>query len=617
MKESANLVLRLLTYLDRPRQLQMAFCIGAGLLFSVTTLLPPLLIRRVILWLTEGGGTQSALVSIAFGLVGIYLLRGASRYYYGIFSHQVAYHTLHNLMTKTYRHMQSLSHQFHNRQRTGSLISRSINDIEAIEDFVAHGIPELVMATVIPLTMIAVLITIDPFLTLLVVLPLPVAGFVIYRFTSQIRNHWRSVRGRAAELIAHVQDSISGITEIKSFAREAEQASSITAHSAEFRDSSIAANKVSLLPAGVVELAAGSGVIIATIAGGYLAFDGALSVADMFVFISYVGYIYQPFLKLADIGDNLHKAASSCERVFELLDTPIGIVSPPRALQPAIHDWSVTFHNVSFSYHPDEPVLRSIDLNINDGEMVALVGVTGAGKTTISRLIPRFFDPQSGEIRIGGYDVRTLDLVFLRHNVAAVLQDVFLFHGTVRQNILFGRPEATEDELLNAAHAAHAHEFVTSLPDGYSTVIGERGVRLSGGQKQRISIARALLKNAPILVLDEATSSVDVETEAKIQEAFTRLIRNRTTLVIAHRLSTIRHADKIAVMDNGRIIEWGSHETLMRLNGHYARMVQAQTQTDEWKLAHDSPVNRGAIEASTISPTCQGDRAAGFNQHSK
>ncbi|MDE0454749.1 MAG: ATP-binding cassette domain-containing protein, partial [Gammaproteobacteria bacterium] len=283
--------------------------------------------------------------------------------------------------------------------------------------------------------------------------------------------------------------------------------------------------------------------------------------------------------------DTLHRAGASQERIFELLAVHPEISSPPDAITPHIERWDVAFHNVSFGYQSEEAVLNGIDFKIGAGEMVALVGATGAGKTTVSRLIPRFYDPQDGQVCIGGHDLRSLDLEFLRANVASVMQDVFLFHGTVRQNIAFGRPEATVDEIVQAAQASNAHEFVVDLPDGYNTIIGERGVLLSGGQKQRISIARALLKDAPILILDEATSSVDTETEWLIQQALNRLTRNRTTLVIAHRLSTIRHADKIVVLDSGRIVETGAHDELMARGGRYAQMVETQSLARSWQLS--------------------------------
>lgn len=604
MTSSSNFILRLLAFLDRPRRIQMGISVLFGLAFAATTLVPPLLIRRLILWLTEGGGTQRALIGVVLALLGVYIVRGACRYFYGNFSHIVAYHTLDDLMTAVYRHLQGLSHRFYNSQRTGALLSRSINDIEAVEDFIAHGIPDLVLAVVIPATMIGVLLTIDPLLTLIVVLPLPIAGFIIYRFTRQIRVAWRRVRSGLSELVAQVQDSFAGITEIKSFGREREQAERIARNSAEFRDASVAANRISLLPAGIVEFTGGLGTVLAVGVGGLLALDGRLTVADLYVFVAYLSHIYQPFLKLADIGDILHKAASSCERVFELLDVQPDIVSPPDGLRPRPMTWDIEFCDVSFAYQSAngsddgngtgdensqgtgaESVLHHVSFRVEEGEMVALVGATGAGKTTVSRLIPRFYDPQAGAVRIGGHDVRKLDLEYLREHVAAVLQDVFLFHGTVRQNILFGRMNASHAEVQAAAKAANAHQFIMELPQGYDTLVGERGVRLSGGQKQRISIARALLKDAPILILDEATSSVDVETEAQIQQAFTRLAQHRTTLVIAHRLSTIRHADKIIVLHDGRIVEMGSHEALLAENGRYARMVRAQDAATHWELS--------------------------------
>ncbi len=563
----------------------MALSILSGLLFSATTLVPPLLVRRLILWITDGGGSTSGLLAMTAVLGIVYVLRGAGRYFYGRFSHVASYGVTTDLMARVYRHLQQLSHSFYNRQRTGALIVRSVNDIETLEDFIAHGVPELILATVIPITMWCVLLWIHPLLALLVVLPLPIGGYVIYRYTREVRRMWRQVRAGISDLVAQVQDSFSGITEIKSFGKEKAQAAHVASSAADYRDKICEANKVSLLPSAVVEFSGGVGVIVAVWVGGSLALAGTLNVADLFVFIAYLAYIYLPFLKLADISDTLHRAGASQERIFELLAVQPEISSPPDAITPHIERWDVAFHNVSFGYQSEEAVLNGIDFEIGAGEMVALVGATGAGKTTVSRLIPRFYDPQDGQVCIGGYDLRSLDLEFLRANVASVMQDVFLFHGTVRQNIAFGRPEATVDEIVQAAQASNAHEFVVDLPDGYNTIIGERGVLLSGGQKQRISIARALLKDAPILILDEATSSVDTETEWLIQQALNRLTRNRTTLVIAHRLSTIRHADKIVVLDSGRIVETGAHDELMARGGRYAQMVETQSLARSWQLS--------------------------------
>jgi ABC-type multidrug transport system fused ATPase/permease subunit len=315
-----------------------------------------------------------------------------------------------------------------------------------------------------------------------------------------------------------------------------------------------------------------------------MAFAGRISVADLFVFIVYLGHIYQPFLQLASINDILQKAAASTTRVFELLAIEPGIVDRPGAAAPESIEWRISFDRVNFAYDTGIPVLKQISFDVAPGHVVAIVGPTGAGKTTISNLVPRFYDVDSGAIRIGDHDIRDLQLDFLRRNVASVLQDVFLFHGTVRENIVFGKPEATQEEMEAAAEAANADEFIRHLPGGYDAVIGERGVRLSGGQKQRLSIARAILKDAPILILDEATSSVDAETESLIQEAIQNLTHNRTTVVIAHRLSTVRNADRIVVLDAGSIRETGTHNELMDAEGLYARMVNSQDLSRTWQI---------------------------------
>ena len=575
MSKPSNFTLRLLRLLRGHRTL-MAISIGFGLAFAGTTLIPPLLIRRLIIWLTEGGGSTSGLVAISLLLVGVYLVRGLCRYSYGRFSHLVAYRVLDDLMVRVYRHLQRLSHRFYDKQRTGSLIARSVNDIEAIEDFIAHGIPETALALIIPATMLAVLCFLDYRLALIVFLPLPVTAFVVYRFTNRIRNMWRRVRRGLSDLVAQVQDNIAGMTEIKSFRREHQQAQRIADHSAQFRDASIGANSLSMMPMGIIEMAGGLGIILAVWLGGGFALNGRMSVADLFVFIVYLGHIYQPFLQLASLTDVLHKAGSSSERVFALLDIEPDIVNSPNAISPSDIEWNLEFRNVTFSYDGNGSVLHDVGFRVEEGEMIAMVGATGAGKTTVMRLVQRFYELQEGSVLIGGHDLRDLDLDFLRANVSAVLQDVFLFHGTVRQNILFGRPSADEAEIMSAAQAANAEEFILRLPKGYDTLIGERGIRLSGGQKQRLSIARALLKDAPILILDEATSAVDGETESLIKEAVSRLTAHCTTLVISHRLTTIRNADKIVVLDKGQVVEVGTHQELLGLGGHYVRMMESQ-----------------------------------------
>ncbi len=560
----------------------MTLSVICGVVFAGTNLIPPLLIRRMIEWIVEGGADESDLIGVTVSLFGLYLLRGATRYGYGVFSHMAAYRVMCNLMNRVYQHIQHLSHRFLNDQRTGSLMTRSINDIETVEDFIAHGIPETLLALIIPTSMMTVLFILNPTLAMVVLIPIPFASWLVYKYVSPVRQMWRGVRQSLTELIASVQDNISGITVIKSFAQEKNSAAQIKEKSVRFRDEMIQANTVSLLPAGIIEVVGGLGVVLVIWSGGGMAMRGQVSVADIFIFVVYMGHIYQPFLTLASINDVLQKATTSIDRVFELLAEESDIVDKPNSVSPNDIKFNISFDNVTFGYEKGVSILQDISFDVEQGEIVALVGPTGAGKTTICNLIPRFWDTDVGCVQVGGYEVSDLKLQFLRESIAAVLQDVFLFHGTVGHNILFGRPEATEEEVISAAQIANAEEFILDMPDGYQSVIGERGVRLSGGQKQRLSIARAILKDAPILILDEATSAVDVETESLIQQAITRLVSNRTVVVIAHRLSTVRNADKVIVLENGHIVESGSPSSLMEKNGTYARMLKAQDVASDW-----------------------------------
>lgn len=564
---------------------KLCLSVLCGLLFAVVGLMPPLFIRRIIQWVTDGGGSGYALVQISACLCVLYVARGLFRYGYGRFSHEVSFNVLHTLMVRVYSHLQKLPHQFFQAQQSGGLIARSINDIEAIEDFIAHGVPETVNAIVLPTAMIAVLLYLNWQLALVALIPLPLASWIVCRSVSKAREDWRPVRGRLEALTAQVQDNLSGYPVIKSFVQETVRARMVEQRSKRLRDDMLRASMRSFIPVGIIEVTSGLGVVLVVLVGGVLALGGGVSAADLFIFVVYLAQIYQPFLQLASINDTLQKAVVSSERVFELLAVRPDIANASDCIRPNMVRWDVSFKNVTFGYRADTPVIRDVSLEIDEGSLVALVGETGAGKSTITNLIPRFYDTGAGSVRIGGYDVRSLDLNFLRENVAMVLQDVFLFQGTIRQNLLFGRPKATDQEVLAAARAANMEEFVARLPDGYETIVGERGVRLSAGQKQRVSIARALLKDAPILVLDEATSSVDTETEHLIQEAISRLTAQRTTLAVAHRLSTIRDADLIVVLRNGQIIEQGTHQTLLDENGKYARMVRAQQLSLDWRVA--------------------------------
>ncbi len=472
-----------------------------------------------------------------------------------------------------YNHMQRLSLRFYEEKQIGQLMSNVVNDTDLFEQLISHAIPDVVVNVVTLFGVTAVLLGLNWKLTLLSTLPIPLVILSLQIYAKRVRPAFRNRQKELGNLNALLNDNLSGIREIKAFTREEEESKRVHTGIDNYRKSLLKALKLMATFQPFVEFTSSIGTLIVIYFGGRLALQGTLPVADLVAFFLYLESFYSPVRNLSGAWEAVQSSLAGADRVA-------GLLAEPREPQTVRGAAPVTgrvrgefvFHNVSFEYTEGIPVLEDVSLEIPAKSVVALVGPTGVGKTTLVSLIPRFYDVTSGSITLDGRDLSDYTLDSLRQQISIVLQDVFLFYGTVRENMLFGRPNADEAEMIAAAKAANAHDFIADLPEGYDTLIGERGVKLSGGQKQRLSIARAILKDAPILILDEATSSVDTETEQLIQQALERLMQGRTTIIIAHRLSTIRNADKIVVLEDKSIREMGTHEELLKLGGLYKRL---------------------------------------------
>lgn len=564
----------------KPYKWWIALATVCMIIVTAASLAGPWAIRNLIQTITigvEAQGDFRRVTMLALLVVAIYTVRAVSKFGTDYISHFAAWNMVKEIRQHMYDRMQRLSLRYFSDKPTGELMSRVLDDTRNFEVLFAHAIPTVIVNGIMLIGVFAILFSMSKVLALYTLIPIPLLAWLVIRFGKVSRPLFRKNQEKVAELNAILQDNFSGIREIKAFTQE-EYESQRTGHSLKAQTKAILrALKVTNAFHPGIEFVSSLGTVIVIFFGGRLALTGALPLEDLVAFLLYLNIFYQPVMALGQINEGLQQALASAERVLEIIgrEPEIHEITEPIHLEKIAG--SVEFRNVSFSYVDNIPVLKDISFIVSPGETLALVGATGVGKTTIASLIPRFYDPNAGEILVDGVDIRNLALPSLRSQISLVSQDIFLFNGTVRENIVYGSPDALEADILAASKAANAHEFIEALEQGYDTRIGERGVKLSGGQKQRISIARAILKDAPILILDEATSAVDTQTERLIQEALNKLKANKTAVVIAHRLSTIQDADLIIVLREGEILEQGTHEELIGNGGLYWQLCKAQS----------------------------------------
>jgi ATP-binding cassette subfamily B protein len=537
--------------------------------------------RPVPAWMTPlvtwVGGDQLAVLNVAVIAVAVIAVGGAlSAYCNTSITASVGQWVMHDLRRMLYHHIHRLSLAEHDERRTGDLVGRVTNDIQSVQDFVTSALLGIVANVLTLVGIIGVMFYLDWRFTLISLAVAPVLFVVVYVFTRRIKQASRDVRRKESELVSTVAEVFSSIRIVKAFAREDYEEQRFEKQSLDNVETALIARSIKMKLAPIVEVIVATGTCLMLAYGARLVLAGELTAGALVVFLLYLGKMYKPMRDLSKMTDTVSKAAIGFERIREVLATEGGVRDLKHARKAPRFKGAIAFDNVSFGYGPDQRILEDVSFAIEPGQVAAFVGPTGGGKTTVINLVARFYDPLSGTVSIDGTDVRRFRIRSLRDQISFVLQDTLLFHVPIWQNIAYGRPEATRADIIRAAEIANAHQFITEMPEGYDTMVGERGVTLSGGQRQRIAIARAVVRNTPILVLDEPTSGLDAQSEQSVFEALDRVMEGKTTIVIAHHLATIHRADTIFVVKDHRLAERGTHEDLMVAGGFYAELHAIQ-----------------------------------------
>ncbi|WP_274625327.1 ABC transporter ATP-binding protein [Planococcus sp. A6] len=567
----------------KPYYWQIALTIFIGIFKFAIPLFIPLLIKIVIddIIGAEALSDAEKLSQLYLWLGGtaivFFLLRPPIEYFRQYYAQYVSNKILYDIRSYLYSHLQRLSLRYYANTRAGEIISRVINDVEQTKNFVMIGLMNVWLDVATILIAIIIMLTMDVSLTIVALLAFPFYAFSVKYFFGRLRDLTRERSQALANVQSYLHERVQGMSIIKSFALEKHEEKIFNNTNDQFLEKAIDHTKWNAKAFAVVNTITDVAPLLVIGYAGYQVIQGNLTLGTMVAFIAYIERLYNPLRRLVNSSTTLVQSLASMDRVFEMVDEEYDVTDKQGARELGRVDGKLEFHNVSFHYNDGgSEVLSNLNFTVRPGETVAFVGMSGGGKSTIVSLIPRFYDATEGTIRMDGHDLKDVTIHSLRDQIGLVLQDSILFSESVKENILMGKPDATDEEVIAAAKAANAHEFIENLPEGYDTKVGERGVKLSGGQKQRIAISRVFLKDPAILILDEATSALDLESEALIQDSLERLAHDRTTLMVAHRLSTITHADQILVIDNGQLAEQGTHEELLQKRSVYYKLFQVQ-----------------------------------------